>query len=355
MSPKPTIVCAGYMPLDIVTTASEPVARRAGGTAANVAAILAFLGWDSILAGQTGSDAAGAEFVADLERAGVNSDEVHRPDGAATPRLVHDVRPDGHFYAYSCPSCGSRFPRSRPLTIEQARRCASEHPDATVFFFDRVNAGTLSLAEHYASRGSVVFFEPSIPANAEFLARAAAVADVIKHSDDRSIGGLDELKVARKHGQARIVTHGAEGLEMQVGKGPFRKFPALATLTVDTGGAGDWTTAGFLFKAVRRGALDCGVFDGALRFGQALAAINCAAPGARGLMRLERETVLRRVRSVLRESGLKRELRLAHLGQSEGPSGACSTCLLPLAEPDLEPDARGSLVSVQALPQASSG
>ncbi len=352
MTSKPIIVCAGYMPLDVITTTSEPVARQAGGTAANVAAILAYLGWDAVLAGQTGSDAAGSELVADLECAGVDTGQVHRPEGAATPRLVHDVRPDGHFYAYSCPSCGSRFPRSRPLTIEQAHQCTVAHPDATVFFFDRVNAGTLTLAEHYGRRGSLVFFEPSVPANAEFLARAAAVADVIKHSDDRSVGGLDDLMVLPKRGQTRIVTHGAEGLELRVGRGGARKLPALATLTVDTGGAGDWTTAGFLARAARGGALEADALDSALRFGQALAAVNCAAPGARGLMRLKRETVLRRARSALAEGGLTRELRLPLRSAPITPAGACPTCLMALEEAVSPPSDAGPSGSMSLLPRA---
>lgn len=75
----------------------------------------------------------------------------------------------------------------------------------------------LLLAECYSEAGSVVVFEPSVPANAELLGRAAAVAHVIKHSNDRSVGGLDELHVRPRQGQLRIVTYGAEGLELRVG------------------------------------------------------------------------------------------------------------------------------------------
>lgn len=52
---RPSIVCAGYMPLDVICNETQTLARKAGGTAANVAAILAFLGWDAALAGQTGA------------------------------------------------------------------------------------------------------------------------------------------------------------------------------------------------------------------------------------------------------------------------------------------------------------
>ncbi|MCP9491577.1 MAG: PfkB family carbohydrate kinase [Solirubrobacteraceae bacterium MAG38_C4-C5] len=329
MTTKPTIVSAGYMPLDLIHTTVGTVDRQAGGTAANVAAILAFLGWDAVLAGQGGDDLAGEELVADLRRAGVDTGQVRRTAGTLTPRVVHGVRPDGHFFSYRCPDCESRFPRSRQLTLEAAAACAQAHPSPTVFFFDRANPGTLWLAEEYARREAIIVFEPSVPANAELLARAATVAHVIKHSDDRSVGGLDDLQIKPRPGQLRIVTHGAEGLELRIGARRGRRFPALATLAIDTGGAGDWTTAGLLARAVRRERLDPDKLDSALRFGQALAAVSCTAVGARGLMRLTRGSVLRRVRSVLAEGGLTSEPRLPDVREVLRPTDGCPSCLMP--------------------------
>lgn len=332
MSRRRSIVCAGYMPLDIVRTTAGTVARRAGGTAANVAAILAYLGWDTVLAGQAGTDVAASELVADLRDAGVAVDQITRAENAQTPRLVHDALPEGHFYRYGCSECGARFARSRPLTLDGARACEEAHPTPTVFFFDRANAGTLSLAETYAKAGSVVVFEPSLPANAELLARAAAVADVIKHSDDRSVGGLDDLHVLPQSGQLRIVTHGAAGLELRVGTARGRRLAALATLAVDTGGAGDWTTAGFLARAAAGGRLDCGQLEHALRFGQALAAVNCATVGARGLMSMAPDSARRRARRVLREGGLTSAPRLAAAPAPVHLPGLCPSCLMPIAD-----------------------
>jgi sugar/nucleoside kinase (ribokinase family) len=327
MSDTPSIVSAGYMPLDVVTT-HDTVMHEAGGTAANVAAILAYLGWNAILAGQTGDDAAGDILVGDLKRVGVDTAQIHRPAGMPTPRLIHSVRPDGHFFSYRCPACRRRLPRSRPLTVEQARACATNHPNPDVYFFDRANAGTLALAEHYATTGAVIVFEPSVPANAELLRRAAAVAHIVKHSDDRSVGGLDDIGVRPRRGQLRIVTHGAEGLELRTGRGRGRRFAALATLAVDTGGAGDWTTAGLIASAARYGELRDDAIEDGLRFGQALAALSCTAVGARGLMRLSRRTVLRRARAVLAEGGVTTEPRYGG-SQSRVITDACATCLLP--------------------------
>ncbi len=328
---RESIVCAGYMPLDVVRTTAGTVARRAGGTAANVAAILAYLGWDSVLAGQAGDDRAGDEFIADLTSCGVNTAQITRAPGAQTPRLVHDVRSDGHFYRYGCEVCGARFPRSRPLTLDGAGVCLEAHPEPSVYLFDRANAATLLLAERYSDAGSVVVFEPSVPANAEFLGRAAAVAHVIKHSDDRSVGGLDDLQVRPRQGQLRIVTHGAEGLELRVGTARARRFPAMATLSVDTGGAGDWTTAGFLAGCISQGELIREGLSDAIRFGQALAAVNCAVVGARGLMAMTRDSARRRARRVLDEGGLTSTPRVA-MRPPPGADGVCASCLMPIVD-----------------------
>lgn len=328
------VVAAGYMPLDIIISTDGRTARQGGGTAANVAAILAFLGWDAVLAGQTGDDIAADELTADLAGAGVRTDQIRRARGAATPRLVHSIRPDGHSFAYSCPICRSRLPRSRPLTVEQAHRCIAAYPRPSVFFFDRANAGTLTLAEHYAHHGALVMFEPSVPANAELLRRAAAVADVIKHSDDRSVGGLHDLPVRTRSDQLRIITHGAEGLELRCGRRRARKLPALATLAVDTGGAGDWTTAGLLHKVAHRAQLDLERVEDGLRFGQAIAAVSCAVPGARGLMALTRQTVLRRARSAIVEGGMTTEPRLPRPTALPTTPGCCPSCLVPTSMPD---------------------
>lgn len=326
------IVCAGYMPLDIICTTTETIRYAAGGTAANVAAILAFHGWHSVLAGVVGDDRAGDEIICDLSGVGVDTTQLRRHPGAATCRIVHEIRPDAHVFRYRCRECGNRFPRSRPLTLEHADMCAEAHPSPDVYFFDRANAATVHLAERYAAAGSVVVFEPSIPANAELLARAVGAAHVVKHSDDRTVGGLKELHVRTRAAQVRIVTHGAEGLEVRYGSKHSRRLPALATLAVDTGGAGDWTTAGLLQVAISRRQLVPELVEDALRYGQALAAVNCATPGARGLMHLTRATAARRAAAVLRDGGLTSRPRLPPAPRPLVRSGMCSGCLLPFPE-----------------------
>lgn len=334
MSAPPRIVSAGYMPLDAILTKDGLIAHRAGGTAANVAAVLAYLGWQALLAGQVGEDSAGRTLVADLVSAGVDTTHIHGTAGMQTPRLIHSVRRDGHSFLYRCPTCDRPLPRSRPLTVEQARLLTEAQPETDVYFFDRANAATLLLAEHYARAGATIVFEPSVPANAEHLRRAAAVAHVIKYSDDRSVGGLNDVALGQVKGQLRILTHGVAGLELRLEGGRVRRFPALSTNVVDAGGAGDWTTAGLLAVAANRGQLDRRVLDRGLRFGQALAALSCMAIGARGLMALTRRTVMHHARSAMEHGAVRSPLRLPRPVLGARVGDGCVTCMLPRGSSD---------------------
>lgn len=327
---RSSILCAGYMPLDLIAGPTGLLERRAGGTAGNVGVILSYLGWDTAVVGQTGDDIAGETLLADLKDAGVGVEQIRRVPGGGTPRLVHAIGPAGHSYAFSCPTCGSRFPRSRPLTIEMAESYLEAHARPDVFFFDRVNAGTLVLAEHLSEQGTLVMFEPSMPASAESLTRALAVADVVKYSQDSSHDDNDLLNPFRAD-QIQIVTRGSGGLQLGIGEEAAVEEPAIATNPcVDAGGAGDWTSAGFLYKVVRKGRLNMDQALVGIRFGQALAALNCTLPGARGLMRLRADTVRKRARSALRAGEVSAPPRVARVDSLVPPEGFCDTCLTPL-------------------------
>jgi len=130
----------------------------------------------------------------------------------------------------------------------------------------------------------------------------------------------------------RIVTHGAEGLEVMIGSRRSHRLPALATLAVDTAGAGDWTTAGLVAKVARDGEIQMDGLDDALRFGQALAAVNCATIGSRGLMGLTTDAALRRARRALKDGSVTTEPRMRTTTVASAPPGACATCLMPRPE-----------------------
>jgi sugar/nucleoside kinase (ribokinase family) len=321
-----SVLAAGYAPLDIVSYAGR-VWHSAGGTAGNVAAILGFLGWSSTLAVDYGDDVAGQRVLRDLQAANVSVHLVRKVGGGRTPRVVHEIDGAGHRYRFICSKCGSRFPHSRPLRTDRAADIAASEPRPAVFFFDRVNAGTVLLAEHFAASGTVVVLEPSRPAAARLMVRAIAAADIVKQADDRD-AGLESFEP--RQGQLRIVTSGAAGTWFRLGVGAWHHSPAFAYPVVDAGGAGDWTTAG-LIHAIEPGRRPTvrQVRDG-LAWAQALAAVSCGSPGARGLARTQSaEAVVRAAAFVQRREVEPPATTVPSIRRASSPASLCSYCLMP--------------------------
>lgn len=325
MSPTQSILAAGYTPLDIVSY-REKVWHAAGGTAGNVAAILGFLGWKSSLVADLGDDLAGERATDDLRKANVSVEWVRLVPSVATPRLVHVITGAGHRYVFKCPSCDQRLPASRPLTRARAQEvtCAVSPPD--VFFLDRLNAGTVLLAEHFAGAGSLIVLEPSRPARPDLTERALDVAHVIKQSDDRE-AGLEGHSA--RSGQVWILTGGASGARYRVGAGSWHDSPAFSYPIVDAGGAGDWTTAGLIHTLPAGERRTVRAVGDALRWAQALAAVSCGAPGARGLARQQSADAVLRAAQFLEQRG---EPRSSDADSSTGstsriPKAICRWCL----------------------------
>lgn len=336
MREPPSVLCAGYMPLDIIDDGTAP-RRRAGGTAGNVAAILAFLGWDAALAGRVGDDQAGDELLADLMRAGVDCRLVDRERGALTTRLVHHIDGGEHCYLYTCPHCGQKLPRSRPLTLErlEAVLAAQERPD--VYFFDRVNSATIALAERYAEAGTLVVYEPSTPASAGFLQRAIAAAAIVKGSVEHGPGLVASYEGGAPD-QLRIITEGSAGARFRLGNGEWQRVGVFEVPVVDASGAGDWTTAGMLHALAGIPAPTERDVRDAIKFGHSFAALNCAVPGARGLMEERSRASVLGMATRIRHG----DRRLPIAGPPPNPSaiaGTCAWCLLAVTERVLAGDA----------------
>lgn len=321
----PSVVSAGYAPLDI-TSYEARVWHAAGGTAGNVAAILGFLGWRSTLVTSLGDDVAGATIRRDLRAAGVTVRPLQPTPGLRTPRIVHEINDGSHAYRYRCSTCNQRLPSSRPLTAAVAGEAIAELDPPHVFFFDRLNAGTIMLAEHFVERGSSIVFEPSRPARPDLTDRALAIAHVVKLADERSTALADS---GGRAGQIWIRTEGEQGARYRLGTGAWHRSPAFSYPVVDAGGAGDWTTAGFLHALGSDRRTVARVGD-ALRWAQALAAVSCGFAGARGLARHGTPDSVLAAATSLEERRAAREAKsAAGPNVSEPiPADACPSCLL---------------------------
>ncbi|MGQ0552235.1 MAG: PfkB family carbohydrate kinase [Planctomycetota bacterium] len=301
---KESVHCVGtgFIALDVIRTAvADNVTlerRHAGGSCGNVLAILSYLGLRASAVGRIGDDRAGEELVADLRGRNVNVKFLVTEDERRTPIVIQESFIDSrgrarHRFSRECPVCGATMPGYRPLLASDAGSVAAALPEHGLFFFDRVAPGALALARASRKRGALVVFEPSGVKDQDLFIECLRVSHVLKYSHERlsDIGAL----VARARPTVEVETLGAEGLRYRMLKSDrvsgWHRLAALPAPSIrDAAGSGDWCTAGFMFRvaggvtSVATRLNDPGIVGEGLRFGQSLAALNCAFDGARGLM-----------------------------------------------------------------------
>ncbi|MFO0880568.1 MAG: PfkB family carbohydrate kinase [Gemmataceae bacterium] len=286
------VVGTGRLTLDVIVeesaTRREPAAQG-GGTCGNVLTNLACLGWQAYPVADLGEDDSAEVYCRDLQRWGVRLDLVRRYPGQQTPVIIHHVGPRGHAYSSRCPFCEGRLQYFEPVPLERVQARLPALPDARVYFFDRDSPGSLLLARECRQRGALIMYEPNYAGPESQVEQAVGLAHVLKFSRER-LGGLAEER-ALDGPWLIIETLGEEGLRYQVRRQGAREWVQLPAIRVpvvrDAGGSGDWCSAGLLHGVGQQGA--AGLADASeeqlhksLRFGQALAAWNCAFVGARG-------------------------------------------------------------------------
>ena len=302
----------GFLALDVVR--HERNRRRshvyAGGTCGNVLAILAYMGWDAYPIARLNGDCASQSVKKDLLCVGVKLSLAELAPTVNTPIVVQVIgdrkgtRPQ-HTFEWACPECGTALPRFRPVPTRAVPMITQQMDRPSVFFMDRVSRSSLAVATVAARRGALVYFEPSDMGDPRLFSEALQVAHILKYSKER----LTSLKQHPTQTLIEIQTLGARGLRyrrrLSRGKA-WSHLPAVtAPKIIDSCGAGDWCSAGFLHQIGMRGstgvvaATDDDVVE-ALRFGQALAAWNCGFEGARGGMyKVTHERFTREVRAIL--------------------------------------------------------
>jgi sugar/nucleoside kinase (ribokinase family) len=297
VAPDAVAVGTGRLTLDVivrsVTEMPAPPRSQAGGTCGNVLANLAYLGWQAFPLTDLGDDDPGRRFCNDLQRWGTHLDLIRWLPGEQTPVIIHHIREtdDGAVHSFSsrCPFCGGRLRYYEPLPVESVRQRLPLVPDARACFFDRDSEGALLLARHCAGRGALVVFEPNYAGKETLFPSVLPVVHVLKYARDK----LPDLENRFSLAAPLLVveTLGADGLryrDQRNGPGQWQHLPAFRVEVVrDAGGSGDWCTAGLIHLLGRDGlagfrSASADDVAAALRFGQALAAWNCAFEGARG-------------------------------------------------------------------------
>lgn len=295
MESKPQLLAAGLVALDIVFGLDDPAPRfYAGGTSGNVAAGLAFLGWDVSAISRLSDDVAGEFVRRDLERWGVNTTNLGLAPAAPTPIVLEriELSKNGvpkHRFLWNCPDCSSYFPPFRAVLRTQVDLIKEKIDKPDVFFADRVSRSVVELARHYRSRGSIIYFEPSAGGDAKLFREMLRLCDVLKYSAQRARTFADLLRHHSAH--LEIETFGEDGLRFRTRRA-FTRWHSLSAFEVkikDTAGSGDWTTVGFISKLLGSGkpplrSATRQDINASLEHGQAAAALNCRFEGARGVM-----------------------------------------------------------------------
>ncbi|HUU26506.1 MAG TPA: PfkB family carbohydrate kinase [archaeon] len=294
-----TCVGTGLIALDMVTNGDRGDAPRfwAGGSCGNVLTILAYLGWYSYPIARLGNDIAAKTIAKDMSEHGVDLQYISYDESVNTPIILQRIlsAPDGnptHRFYWVCPNCGNWLPRYRAILLQEVRELGTNLPGMSCFYFDRVSAAALYLASKARDQGALVVFEPATIKEDNQFEKAMSVCDVLKYSNEH----MKNFDQSTYESSAPIVieTLGAEGLRYRLrgnGKCDDWKFlPAFRVANLkDAAGAGDWCTAGVVDMLIKEGTTPLKrvskteIVD-ALRYGQALSALNCSFEGARGSM-----------------------------------------------------------------------
>ena len=298
---QPISVGAGFFALDQLLIGKNRVRANqeyAGGSCGNVVAILAYLDWSSYAVARLGTDQRAQRLINDLELCRVNTAFVAKEATGVTPIIVIRLAQDDNGnhksqFEWKDPQSGQWLPRYRPLPKKYAERITPQLPTAKVFYFDRAEPSSLLLATAMREKGSIVFFEPSSCRDDTLFTACLAVSDIVKYSVDRI--PKPPRNPASKSPRLEIQTQGDDGLRYRLKMatnfpGPWRSLSAFPVRDYkDATGCGDWCSAGIISRLCGQGRqhfkrLTENKIVHGIRFGQALAAINCEYGGARGPM-----------------------------------------------------------------------
>jgi fructokinase len=322
-----SVLASGFVPLDVVR-GDQGVWMRAGGTAGNVAANLAYFGWKARIAGLIGRDEAGRIVSRDLSDAGVDTADLYQHVEVGTPLVLHEVTGKSHRFKFGCSVCGRPYHRYRPLAPAKVSKLLSCERLADVFFFDRPGAAALALAEAHAKAGRLVVYEPSSAGNAGAHRRAGACADVIKYSEEQAAKFEKYFPEYPPIHQLRTVTRGDKGVLFRLGPEAWREQPAYSVSAVDAGGAGDWMTAALLDCLGLHRPWQVADVEEAVHWAQGVAAVSCLVPGARLLASVLEPGVLRQQVKALLSEGAPKVFKLELRGIRR-TSKRCEACKLP--------------------------
>lgn len=291
---KPTCVGIGLVALDVLFNGkpNSPLGFYAGGSCGNVMTILSYLGWETFPIARLRNNEAGNILLRDLENFGVNNSLISLQEDGSTPIIIHRVLRDKegnpkHRFEFRDPETGTYLPSYKPVLSACVDAIFENKPKSNVFYLDRVNRASIEMAKKSKEQNAFVFFEPSSYKDDKIHREGLSYADIVKFASDRIANYTELFPVCER--ELEIMTMGDEGLVYRFRN--QRNWTAIPAYNisglVDAAGSGDWCTAGIIYSLlgqITNGPFETGKVEMALKFGQALAALNCCFLGARGVM-----------------------------------------------------------------------
>lgn len=325
-NPPPTVIGTGLLTLDAVINHNKSGQPQfwAGGSCGNVMTILSYLGWQAYPIVRLGNDANAKILKNDIKRFGVHLEYIFTEPETDTPIIIEKIysQPNTtrtHRFLLTCPTCGYRLPRYKPVLSKQVDELLSILPRASVFYFDRLSRGAAKLAEEFIRNGALVMFEPVGFRDKKLFGECLKSCHILKYQKDSFVDpeGLNEYSTP----PLVVETMGAKGLRFRYRKkdGKPSKWCYMKAYPVeelkDTAGAGDWCTAGLLHVLGQQGAkrflkAKKEDFIEALNFGQALASLKCRFESPRGLMySLTKTDLITNVEKIMKNQHPEKVLR----------------------------------------------
>lgn len=310
------------MALDIIVNGNPltPPKYFAGGSCGNVLTILAFLGWHSYPIARLANDDASKEVVMDLKKWKVNTNLISRQVDGSTPIIIHRILKDKegkpkHRFEFRDPDTGGWLPGYKPVLSSKVEEIIKKQPTPSVFYFDRANRASIDLAKLNKDKGALIVFEPSSNSDLRLFSEALKTCHIFKFSHERIKNYSEQFP--KQQVLLEIETLGKDGLKFRFGKTMtstvwkrLSSYQVKESELTDSAGAGDWCSAGIISALGKSGSKSllsaklCDI-EKALKFGQALGALNCCFDGARGLMyNLTKDEVINRA-AQLQEGKIK--------------------------------------------------
>lgn len=245
------ILGAGLVCVDIVYDKSSTKIMN-GGSCANVLSVLSQVGYDCSVLREKYSDPLESFLSATLTTLRVKQ-IYYKSSRKSVPRIIEDISGADHSFYTVCPICGKKILTLRLPAKEDVKSVSEAVGNADVFYCDRSSSGLKDLMEVANKQRKIVFYEPNSSRNLNSLLETALLSDIIKFSKDRIPMGIAE-RIRKTNSRVKLIisTDGAKGLTFSHRRekgemSPWITIPSsFSGPIVDSSGAGDWLTAGFL-------------------------------------------------------------------------------------------------------------